>query len=130
MCAVKPLSFLVRLEAFETERRQANERRTRAEIAQKQIAEAEAWAAKKAERPTIDELREKHGPNWGMKGADAEDDETMRRRQVEQMERGRAFFERECVRGGLSKDSPISPTLERIINEWRERGGNAIQPCS
>ena len=110
------------LVAFEEQRRREQARRARAQAAQGRAAEGDAWEAKRAERPTFDELRARYGPNWGMKGAEAEDESAARKRQREQTEQARRFFERECARAGLPKDSPISPTLATITKNWKERG--------
>lgn len=94
----------------------------------KALASAKALLAAPVEekrqtpRPTLVELKAKHGPNWGIKGEDGEEAAAARRRRMEALQRAnRIAFERECVKAGWPKDSPISPSLAKLIREQRER---------
>jgi hypothetical protein len=110
------------------ERLQAREARIAAMRAQAQRTLAERRAAAAAadarkRRPTLDELRAKYGPNWGLTGgggATHELDADARRRRMElTLDANRRQFVKECKRAGVSPDAFISPTLVQII-----RGGS------
>lgn len=84
---------------------------------------ARAAAVARNRRPTLDELRAKYGPNWGLTGAGGatqELDVDARRRRMElTLDANRRQFVKECKRAGVSPDAFISPTLAQII-----RGGS------
>lgn len=81
----------------------------------KQIEERKKDDAAKAKRPTLDGLKAKYGPNWGLSAAEKQDlivkaarDETMKRAN------NHAFAE-ECKAAGMPADSAISPTLRKLL---------------
>ena len=76
---------------------------------------ARASEAKRAERkPTLEEMKAKHGDNWGLQAR--EQDRAVSRRMAELGTRAnRVTFERECVAAGFPKDSPVSPFLAALI---------------
>lgn len=82
--------------------------------------EAEQLEARRREhelakqKPTLTELKEKHGETWGLKVRD--DIEAMQERRLLRLAKAnRIIFERECEAAGMPKDSPISPELRSII---------------
>jgi hypothetical protein len=94
----------------------------------KALASAEALLTAPVEekretlRPTLEELKAKYGPNWGIKAPETKEDAEARRRRMEVIQRAnRIAFERECAKAGWPKDSPISPSLAKLIKEQRER---------
>jgi hypothetical protein len=89
---------------------------------ERQKRESEQLAARKAEaehrerRPTLDELKAKHGPNWGLQSdTKAEDIARAERRRDLQIEANRTVFKRECEAAGMSENSPVSPSLVALI---------------
>lgn len=69
-----------------------------------------------AQRPTLEELQAKYGPNWGFRQAEGEE-QRKDVRLAAQRKANIAAFEAECIAAGWSADSPISPSLAKIIRE-------------
>lgn len=92
---------------------------------QQQLRERRQWLASQERRPTLDELKAKHGENWGLK-ADVKAEETARaqRRKSLQIDANRTVFERECAAAGMPANSTVSPGLASLIEEWREITAN------
>lgn len=69
-------------------------------------------------RPTMDELRAKYGPNWGIGASFERVDEAMKARARESMEKAnRRFFEAECAAAGVDPAMGLSPSLLRNLRE-------------
>lgn len=66
-------------------------------------------------RPTYDELKAKHGENWGLKSVDRKSSEVRARRADLQQRANQIMFERECEAAGMPKNNPISPSLASLI---------------
>jgi len=81
-----------------------------------QIAARKAELANKNNRPTLEELKAKHGPNWGLQAdVKAEDVARAERRRDLQIEANRTLFAEECKAAGMPEDSPVSPSLIALI---------------
>lgn len=97
--------------------------RRQAEMHRRSLQGVEALLRAKADpvhapRPTMEELKAKHGPKWGIKGEDSEEAARARRRRMEAIERAnRIAFERECRAAGVPVTSTVSPSLAKIIRE-------------
>lgn len=77
----------------------------------------EAEAAKKA-APTYDDLKAKHGPNWGLKEAGLEKWDEARRKQIEAIETAnhRTLDAEFAVAGTAPRGKiPISPSLAALV---------------
>lgn len=75
---------------------------------QEQIEARKREEKSRDQRPTYDELKAKHGHNWGFKAEEPRANETMKRA-------NKIMFERECEAAGMPADSPISPSLASLI---------------
>jgi hypothetical protein len=76
------------------------------------------WKADRAARPSLDEIREKHGPNYGLKD-DPRTPEQLRLSRETLERANRAAFERECTAAGVDPARGVSPSLIAVL---RERG--------
>lgn len=106
------------LEGWKAEQHKIQADQLRIDTARRQIAEREQWQKGQAARPTLEYLREKYGPTWGLTAA-AEENERQAKRTETLTRANRASFEAECEAAGVPPDSQISPTLAAMI---RERG--------
>lgn len=93
-----------------------------AELAKKarelQQQESEHSAARKT-RPTLQQMQEKYGPNWGISGAEKED-LIVKAARAETMKKANTLtFERECKAAGVDPALGVSPTLAKLIEEKR-----------
>lgn len=80
-------------------------------------AEERRIAAARAERPNLDQLKAKFGPNWGLKST-----EVLPNKQTEHLIRANTrLFARECDDAGFPADSGVSPSLEKLLKEQSER---------
>lgn len=67
-------------------------------------------------RPTLDELREKHGPNWSMAPPERETEEAVASRRERMDKANRRSFEAECKAAGVPLDSAVSPSLVALMH--------------
>lgn len=98
------------IRAFELSKRAerlANEQRV--------LDERRKWAASRKEKPTIADLQEKYGSNWGM-SEHASSNSLKADRLANVSEANRRTFEAECTAAGMDPHSPVSPSLAKIIN--------------
>lgn len=87
-----------------------------AEREREQLSARKAFGAKP--RPTLEELKEKHGPRWGLIAE--EENKKLKARQTAFLERAnKQAFEAECKEAGMPADSQISPTLRALIEAKR-----------
>jgi hypothetical protein len=78
----------------------------------------------RAPRPNLEELKAKHGENWGITPPSRDDDDRARERRRKYTEAAnRMAFERECLAAGVPTTSTVSPTLARLIREKMEGDG-------
>jgi hypothetical protein len=82
---------------------------------EQQLRERREWLASQKVRPTIEELKAKHGPNWGMTPDKVENPEVGARRKATLVEANRRLFAEECRAAGMPEDSAISPSLAALI---------------
>lgn len=102
------------LDAWEAEQKRARDFEAKSAAARQQIADRQAWLESKQKAPTLEDLKAKHGPNWGLKAA--KDDEEARARKLAIMkDANRQAFEAECKEAGFPLDSPVSPSLAKLI---------------
>lgn len=100
--------------------------RRQVEMHRRSLRDAEALLRAKADpvrapRPTLEELKAKHGPNWGITPPSTEDEARARaRRRALTEEANRRFFERECHAAGMPVTSAVSPSLAKLIREHLE----------
>jgi len=85
-----------------------------AALQEKQLRERREWLASQQVRPTLDDLKAKHGENWGMTPAEQDAAAAARRRST-LAEANRRLFAEECAAAGMPEDSPVSPTLHALI---------------
>jgi hypothetical protein len=107
------------LEAWKSEQSKVKADQQRIEAARRQIAERKQWQEGTDARPTLDELREKYGPHWGLSCAADESEERKAKSADLLTKANRAAFKDECKNAGFPLDSPISPTLAAIIKGRR-----------
>jgi hypothetical protein len=70
-------------------------------------------------RPTYDDLKDKHGPNWGL--SKPEEDSASRKRQIEHIQRANEkVFARECAEAGLDPAGWCSPTLVDLVRRQKD----------
>ncbi len=82
--------------------------------AEARVEEADRWAKLRPTRETLDELRAKHGPNWGIK--QPADDKGAKRRQLETIQKGndRALAQMDgTVSAGIPITAALIATLRR-----------------
>ncbi len=89
--------------------------RTERERAQLDARKADAERAK--HKPTLEELKAKYGPNWGLSPPPKENEEAQNRRRAFQDKANRRIFEGECRAAGMPADSNVSPSLRRLLDE-------------
>lgn len=87
----------------------------RAKMEREQIAERHRLDEQYRNQPKVD-LKARHPPNWGMKcDPEKENEEAKARRQELLADANRRVFEAECAAAGFPLDSPISPSLARLL---------------
>lgn len=79
----------------------------------------EAQTAARAVRPSLDDLRSKYGPNWGLKTIDGAAASAKAAHLSHVAEGNRREFERECAEAGIDPDSGVSPSLRKLLREQR-----------
>jgi len=84
--------------------------------ADQQLAARHEWEAQFEGRPTYDELKSMYGENWGLHPEEV-DPETQKRRDEWANHISRLFYERECLAAGLPANSPVSPSLLKLLKE-------------
>jgi hypothetical protein len=85
----------------------------------RQIAERKADEERRANevRPSLDDLKEKHGADWGLKTARDGEAERAKSR-LQQFERAnRLYFERECQAAGIDPSEGVSPALRENLRQ-------------
>jgi hypothetical protein len=88
---------------------------------ERQLAERKADDERRASqhRPTLEELKAKHGPNWGL--SKPEEDSASRNRQLERIQRANEkVFARECEQAGLDPAGWCSPTLVDLVRRQKD----------
>lgn len=82
----------------------------------------EAEAAAKT-KPSYDDLKAKHGPNWGLKTAVGAEEEAVRQQRREAIEAGnRLVLEKECREAGVNPGKiTISPALANLMRSKRDQ---------
>jgi hypothetical protein len=75
-----------------------------------------------APRPTLEELRAKYGPRWGLREVEEDADAVERRqRRAAMSERGnRIVLEHYCREAGVDPDRGYSPALEKVLKKSKE----------
>lgn len=84
----------------------------------RQIAERKADEVRRAAevRPSLDDLKAKHGPNWGLTEQKQDSDRDRKRRET--FERAnRLYFERECAAAGVDPAAGVSPSLLQNLRD-------------
>lgn len=73
-------------------------------------------------RPTLQELKQKYGPNFGLtKVEDVDNERERRQRRVAMSERGnRWVLEQDCLKAGVDPDRGYSPALEKVLRKSKE----------
>jgi hypothetical protein len=71
-------------------------------------------------RPTLKQMQDQYGPNWGITtGGDGVSPEVKAKQMAEIARANRIIFERECQAAGMNPNSVASPELTSIINKTR-----------
>jgi hypothetical protein len=97
--------------------REDHDRKMREEFTRR-AEDEKFWAADRAARPSLDEIRAKHGPNYGLKD-DARTPEQLKLSRETLERANRMALERECAAAGMDPDRGVSPSLVKVL---RERG--------
>jgi hypothetical protein len=85
-----------------------------------QFAAREREEKSRANRPTLEELRAKYGPNWGMNSNPKAEEIEREQNKLERLKTAnRAMFAAECEAAGMPSDSLISPSLAKILETGR-----------
>lgn len=85
------------------------------EMVERREAEARL-RADRARRPTLDDLRQKHGPGWGIDGA-VRPSESLKATREQLVRANNATFERECMAFGIDPERGVSPSLVKLLAE-------------
>ncbi len=94
----------------------ASERKSRTE-------ETARLEAERAQRPSLDDLKAKYGPNWGLTTLD-QATSTAKAAHLSLVEQAnQREFERECAEAGVDPRGRISPSLAKIMRQPHETGG-------
>jgi len=82
-----------------------------------QRQEHEAQAAERAQRPLLEELKAKYGPNWGLTTVDDAAARGKAAHLAQVSEANRREFARECAEAGIDPNSVASPSLLKLLRE-------------
>lgn len=92
----------------------------REKMEREQVAETKRLNDFYRNQPKVD-LKARHGPNWGMKcDPEKENEAAAERRRVLLADANRRVFEAECQAAGFPLDSPVSPSLARLLAQKGE----------
>lgn len=69
------------------------------------------------ERPTLEELKQKYGPTFGLQLAPQNDEARRKRREMLSIRANKTLLERECANVGVNPARAFSPVLEALIRE-------------
>jgi hypothetical protein len=86
---------------------------------EQQLRDRREFEASKQAKPTYDYLKARYGDNWGLKQA-KEEAEAKVKRTAAMQEVNRLSFEAECKSAGFPSDSPISPSLAKLLGRKPE----------
>lgn len=86
----------------------------RAEREREQLEARRIEQEKAARKPTLDELKAKYGPQWGLK-VEEENKQAKARQMATLQEANRRAFVAECKEAGISPDSSVSPSLAALM---------------
>lgn len=95
--------------------RDDHEKAIREEMKQRAKDETEL-DAKRQIRPTLQQMKDKYGPNWGISSADKEDLVVKQARLGVMARANTAAFEAECRAAGVDPNRVASPSLERLLH--------------
>lgn len=80
--------------------------------------EAAKLEADRKTRPTLKQMQEKYGPNWGLKTDEAAT--AAKAAHMAALEHAnRSTFQRECEAAGIDPAGGVSPSLTKLMNEQR-----------
>jgi hypothetical protein len=107
----------IAMEPIRAEQRRALAARREQEV----LAERRAYeAALTKPRPSYDDLKAKHGDNWGLNAEGTEAERERHERHMASIKQAnRTIFERECAAAGIDPARGVSPSLLRQIEERR-----------
>jgi hypothetical protein len=88
----------------------------RAEL-ERRIAEDQALEHDRATRPTLSELQEKHGLNWGINAADPINPQARENARTALDRANRSLLERENAAAGMDPGSNVSAALVKVLRE-------------
>lgn len=90
--------------------------RALAKGAAERAAQDRELAAARTLRPTLQQMQEKHGPNWGLSAAEKQDLIVKAARDGHMRRANRAAFDAECKAAGVDPAlMPISPSLAKLL---------------
>lgn len=88
--------------------------------AERQIEARRAWEASKSAAPSMDDLKAKYGPNWGLNAEGTEADRERRQKHLDSIAKAnKTIFERECEAAGIDPAGGVSPSLRAMIEARR-----------
>lgn len=89
--------------------------------------EANSIEAQRKTRPTLQQMKDKYGENWGITSVEKEDLKVKAARQDMMARANTAAFEAECRAAGIDPNRVASPSLERLLHgEIRMRKAEAL----
>jgi hypothetical protein len=72
------------------------------------------------QRPTLEELKQKYGPTFGLTKVEDVDDERRQRRAAMTVRGNRIVLERDCREAGVDPDRGFSAALEKVLRKSKE----------
>lgn len=94
--------------------------------AERQLEVRRQWEASRAQpRPSLDDLKAKHGPNWGLNSEATEEDRERRKKHLDSIAKAnKRIFEAECAAAGIDPAKGVSPSLLNLM-QVRQASGAA-----
>lgn len=86
-----------------------------ARIEAENLRERRKWQASRKNRPTLDELKAKHGEGWGLPTLAKEGEKAKADRLARLSEANERLLKQEREAAGMSSASPISPSLAALM---------------
>lgn len=77
--------------------------------------EGDRWDADRAQRPTLAELKQKHGENWGL--GEQQDDKRVAATKEQLQRANDTLRQRENAAAGMDPDSQVSAALVKVLRE-------------
>jgi hypothetical protein len=109
-------------ETIEQPRRHAAQREIELRRQREDLAKFEE--ARKA-APSLEDLKAKHGPSWGLSVAESETPEAQQKRREALERANRVLFDRECAAAGVDPSKGVSPALIALVRDQTQKRSEA-----